>query len=370
MPDEEKNPVTPLPDAASLPDDTAKKRAAKKKTVIWVFVLLAVALPLLVFLNTLDLSAPAPDEEPPAAPALTTYADGVFYDPQEADDPAVQKAYGKLEQRIDYTFHNGAETDFLQESHPVDAPYGDFFLRYFAVLKRGDADALNAMYSDYYLKNNGRTAAFSPQMVYDITVERVTAPETITAPQSEDDIPYIGWSRTVFHVNYKIYHNDGSFRRDILDREGRLLIFVLLSDSRGEVELNSVTPFRYLSPTEDLPASQDNLAAYLTAFALLVVCLVSALVFFLLRRRYALPGFLALSALISFFPGLFVPLRPFWQVLLWLLLTALFWLCGLLLRRVRNKRRTEPSSPSADGVKTPPDTPDTPDTGGIDAPGA
>ena len=131
------------------------------------------------------------------------YDADIFSDPDYAD--------------IDKTvmFENGAETypltsdGFSRESSLV-------FIDYFDALRKGDLQALRALYSDEFASGQGAIPDFTMQRVYDAVVSFVGT------ERNED-----GTDTDIYVVNYKIMKNDGTFRRDIDSDSSRPQVFYL-----------------------------------------------------------------------------------------------------------------------------------------------
>ena len=73
----------------------------------------------------------------------------------------------------------------------------------------GDHQAYNARFSNNYYNKNSPKEAFTMQKIYDVKITYVMA--EITSKDGENN------AQAVYHVDYRIYHNNGSFRRDIGD---------------------------------------------------------------------------------------------------------------------------------------------------------
>ncbi|MBQ7671374.1 MAG: hypothetical protein IJS45_11770 [Clostridia bacterium] len=102
-----------------------------------------------------------------------------------------------------------------------------FFKKYFAALEAGDASAYDALFSDAYIAEHGKTPEFTPQMTYDRTVERVS-------------VDYFGGTSSyTYNVSYKFFHNDGTFRRDVYSDAARTL-YIVLDDSSGELKITEL----------------------------------------------------------------------------------------------------------------------------------
>lgn len=127
------------------------------------------------------------------------------------------------------TYAYGAEAIGLDESNQNSFGKGvSFFVGYFKTLTDGDTDGYNALFSEEYFKRADPAPTFTKQMIYDQRVEKI----------SENSSG--GVTEYVFAVTYKIYKNDGTFRREI-GSDGAKVQFFYLSDRSGEVLIDKVT---------------------------------------------------------------------------------------------------------------------------------
>lgn len=99
----------------------------------------------------------------------------------------------------------------------------------------GDASAYNNHFSDEYYKYHDKKTSFTMQMIYDIKIERLSS-EII----DEDGDNY---TKSVFTVEYKIFQNNGTFRRDIGDGARRQ--YFTLTDKSGEWRIDSIAIATY-----------------------------------------------------------------------------------------------------------------------------
>lgn len=91
----------------------------------------------------------------------------------------------------------------------------------------GDADAYNTKFSDAYYENSSPKSDFTMQKIYDVTITYVSE------EKSEDYTKYF------YYIEYKIYHNNGTFRRDIGDGSKKQL--VTITDKYGTLLIDSVS---------------------------------------------------------------------------------------------------------------------------------
>ena len=95
---------------------------------------------------------------------------------------------------------------------------------------RENADGYNALFTASYRAAHGDKEKFTPQMIYDIEVERV-------------DSTFVGNTSTYdFNVYYKIYRNDGTFRDDVYSDATRG-IRVVVDDTEGSFKISVLKYF-------------------------------------------------------------------------------------------------------------------------------
>lgn len=95
----------------------------------------------------------------------------------------------------------------------------------------GDSTGYNARFSDLYYKNHQPKQSFTMQMLYEVNIEKLSE-ESIT----EDGNTY---NQYVFSLVYKIYHNNGTFRRDI--GEGSKMQYITVTDASGKLLIDKVS---------------------------------------------------------------------------------------------------------------------------------
>lgn len=134
----------------------------------------------------------------------------------EAKKMQYQSEYNNLAEEkhiIEYYHYGNPEKDGYREGITAEnrdrMDVGVLFLcDWLDTVKNGDADGYNSYFSEAYWEENKPEGVlkkdfFSPQMIYDINI----APISKTTDQGDQLYTY--W------VEYKILHNDGTFRRDI-----------------------------------------------------------------------------------------------------------------------------------------------------------
>jgi hypothetical protein len=101
----------------------------------------------------------------------------------------------------------------------------------------GDADALNALFSENYFANHEAEPPFTMQRLYDIKLTKVN--ETIIVGEKGKYTQY------EYEVEYKIRLNDGTFRTDIGHDESKKQYFVLSDSVTGEVLIDQILDYNY-----------------------------------------------------------------------------------------------------------------------------
>ena len=110
----------------------------------------------------------------------------------------------------------------------------DFIVDMLYDIINGDNTAYNARFSTEYYKNNAPKDKFTMQMLYDAKITHETT-EVVQAEQGN-------YTKYIYAVEYRIYKNNGTFRRDIgngarvqyiivTDRDGKLLIDDIITPS-------------------------------------------------------------------------------------------------------------------------------------------
>ena len=276
-----------------MEQNTKPKNMNKKR--IFALVGAFLVLLLLVLLNSIDFES-TPTEEAPEAPYVPdTYYAYYFVDPDYESNIFENAEYKKLDKSISYTY-NGQTVDLknnLQNNdhESYDSPFAAFFVEYFTALAKGNANgSFDSFYSEVFFRTHKSFANFAPQKVYDIDVRRMTDPQTITSEEKEEDTKYIGYSLTSFEVRYRIYQNDGTFRRDILDEDILVQYIDLLGDKSGNYTINSVGYGRH-----KVTPPSNSLLPLILPIVWIVLSLVALVLAFILKKKVFL-----LSAAVTF----------------------------------------------------------------------
>ena len=159
---------------------------------------------------------------------LGMYGSNKSYNHYPADyDLVVTEVEEYMELDRNIYFQKGGER-FIIEDNADNSPDLDFFIKYFDCAINGRYEEYNAMFTENYYKSNEPYIRFAPQMIYDITVEKLS--------ESYSN----GKTNYTYNVTYRIYKNNGTFRNDIGSDGAKTLFFALVEDN-GEVKIDRIT---------------------------------------------------------------------------------------------------------------------------------
>ena len=210
--------------------ETAVGEKGRRRPVTLLIVLAAVAAFCIVALafaepigNAIS-SLLTPETEEPSKRQPVGFFDGNYAD-WELDE------WAQLNRYIAYTV--GGETmELTDDTVRYFGAESEVFLAFFRAITEGDAKAYAALFTDAYFETNERIASFDRQLAYDIEVVK----ESETTAESG--------ARTIrFTVGYKLYHNNGTLRRDIGSGACRPQIFTLVETPDG-FRIGSISAIR------------------------------------------------------------------------------------------------------------------------------
>ena len=155
-----------------------------------------------------------------------------FFPPALELDVTQDEVYMELDRDVYYK--NGGETFSLADEDPNNRTVIlDFVCQYFNTIKAGDAASYNTYFTENFYKTNSPYTEFSPQMIYDILIEKLS-----------EEVGNNGEILYTFDVSYKIHRNDGTFRRDIGSDASRRVPFELI-ESNGVVRIDHIGQYVY-----------------------------------------------------------------------------------------------------------------------------
>ena len=154
-----------------------------------------------------------------------------IYVPDWESDIYTVKGYLEVMNDLKY-FPDGSNSTTLSKNEYLQ--FGGkplvFLGEYFDALLRGDNEAINKMYSENYFKSHDKFSEFPKQKLFDIKVLKYYYNDPAYDYTNCDDYYFI--------VSYKIYHNDGLFRKDIDEHSElpQLIKILIYDDGHGEID--------------------------------------------------------------------------------------------------------------------------------------
>lgn len=146
--------------------------------------------------------------------------------PAEYDlDVTTVEEYMELDRNI--YFVRGGERLMLSDMGEL-TPDKEFFIEYFDIAINGRYEEYNALFTEAYYEDNEPYVRFAPQMIYDISIEKLS--------ESYAD----GGTNYTYNVTYRIYRNNGTFRNDI-GSDGAKTLFFSLIEKGGEIKIDRIT---------------------------------------------------------------------------------------------------------------------------------
>lgn len=104
-----------------------------------------------------------------------------------------------------------------------------FLVLYLDTIIAGNEEVYNSLFNETYFEKREPQAAFNPQMLYGAEIRF----EGESTAKNGDKL-------TTYALYYKIYQNDGSFRRDIGSDMSRKQLITLRTDASGALTIESL----------------------------------------------------------------------------------------------------------------------------------
>lgn len=156
-----------------------------------------------------------------------------FFEPDYSGDLSADAAYLALDRKMYYSRYG--QVTVLESGDTADAlPQCTFFRRYFDCLQNGDYEAYPSFFAASCLSDENFTLPenFTKQAVYDIHV-------TLHSMRGDEGSE---GHYEIYEVGYRIFENDGTFRRDIAPDDTRTLVFEIYVS--GETVLINAIGYR------------------------------------------------------------------------------------------------------------------------------
>ena len=158
------------------------------------------------------------------------YEDWQFFEPDYDKNIFEDEVYMNMRRGIKYK-RGGSEIVLSEENVDEQHVTARFFYDYINCIIAGDYES----YPDFYTerckndRNFNCPEKFTMQALYDIRVALEFEPEVNDGVVTE-----------IYTVEYRIYQNNGTYRRDILPDETRRRVFEVVIDGE-DVKINSIT---------------------------------------------------------------------------------------------------------------------------------
>jgi hypothetical protein len=141
-------------------------------------------------------------------------------------------AYLSLDRSV-YYMNYGTGESLTEENYQKVGIASSFFYEYFESVINGDAISYRSMLTDAYIDAFDPPEKFTMQMLYDIQVNQSHGLSTTS---------YKGETVNVYHfsVSYKIFENNGTFRRDVASNQAVTQYYDLVYYN-GKMLLNGIS---------------------------------------------------------------------------------------------------------------------------------
>lgn len=213
---------------------TRKLRRRMIIVLVCMAVFVVIALPLISYLETLEQKGPEQIIETNKPSTI------IFYEPDWDLDIMKEAGYLAKDRSVYFCDARYGYTEVLTEKNKDKyGPAVSVLNTMIHCIIQGDHEGYNALLSENYLKTEGNEPEppFTMQQLYDIKLTLVAEGE-----KSVDGKTYTQYE---FEVEYRIRHNNGTFRTDIDEDESKKQYFVLSDSVTGEVMIDQIIGYVY-----------------------------------------------------------------------------------------------------------------------------
>ena len=210
-------------------------RRLKRNMIVVLVCMVVFAVVAIPLINMLDgLQNGGEEEETKKLPPSSI----IFATPDYEYDIMQDQDYLQLNRRVYHCDDRSGMTEELTDKNVTGyGPAAAVLRAYINAVIAGDADALNALFSENYFANHEPEPPFTMQRLYDIKLTKIN--ETLVAGEKGKYTQY------EYEVEYKIRLNDGTFRTDIGHDESKKQYFVLSDSVTGEVLIDQILEYNY-----------------------------------------------------------------------------------------------------------------------------
>ena len=163
------------------------------------------------------------EEKAIQATAQTEYGDGAFYEPYKGDIMS-NKEYLDLDRKVYFADGSGMEVSMEKGNLNEFNQEAIFLYNYLQTIIAGDKNAYNACFNETYFQTHEPQARFNQQMLYGAKI-------TYHSRGNDESGVWVQYK-----LEYMIYRNDGTFRRDIRSNESRPQYITLRVEPEVRIE--------------------------------------------------------------------------------------------------------------------------------------
>jgi hypothetical protein len=204
----------------------------KRRMIVVLVCLLAftvIAVPLISFLDRVEAKEKEQEIETRKESTI------IFYEADWELDIMKDPGYLAMNRTIYFCDDRYGLTEALDDKNRDDfGPAVEVLCEMIEYIIAGDADGYNQLLSSNYFDKHEPEPPFSMQQLYDIKLTKIKETEMEA-----------GYTQYEFEVEYRIRHNNGTFRTDIGDGESRKQYFILSDSTSKDVLIDQILGYRY-----------------------------------------------------------------------------------------------------------------------------
>lgn len=190
----------------------------KKKALVFAVSVIVIGLVSGVSLTLIDYFG-SQDEKDPTNRYSDELHSYIFREPDYDLDVTTVPEYMEKDRMLHYKY--GAEELGIESKFEKYGRDVKFFRDYFDTVIAGDWEKYNTLFTDHYYESEKPRNRFSPQMLYDLQIEKLWS-------EVEGD-----GERFAYNVSYRIYDNDGTYRNDLDDGGSKVLYYEIVDTGDG-----------------------------------------------------------------------------------------------------------------------------------------
>ena len=212
-------------------ESTKRLKKRMMLVIICLIVFTVIAIPLISYLDHLEATEKHEEVETKKGSTI------IFYEADWELDILRDPGYLAMNRTVYYCDSQYGLTVALDNKNLDD--YGPAVMvlnRMIELIIKGDADGYNELLSENYFANHDPEPPFTMQQLYDIQLTKISETEMNA-----------GYTQYEFEVEYRIRHNNGTFRTDIGDGESKKQYFILSDSTSENVLIDQILGYNYRS---------------------------------------------------------------------------------------------------------------------------